>query len=323
MVWLVIIGGKREVAAGKPAGPAPVLDALKTPAALISISVILASIIAITTSGVLILQTPLHSIASAASTAICIFFAIKTRRQTEFYSRMLGQIRGFANFIKTAEKDRIEMLVKETPDYFFNILPYAWTLELTEEWENKFNRFDLRSMLSSVVIAEPLGMRDAEAIEAKRSLRITSFAVRRGRIDLLNSVVFFLILTCLFVWEIFRFRQALIFGSPYPGFTYFQTVIHQFWADRLTEFILFFALQLTGIYLLLASFIWTIRIEGNSLTIHRPFRKKLKMHIGEISGVDIRTDRYVLMRGTKALTKGKPADKNLDELMIRLGIRPN
>jgi len=152
-----IESGKAE----KPSGMKGGWEALKSPAAIISATVIGISVFVIVTSGVVLLQTPLHSIIAAVSTAACIVFAVRTRRRTEFYTNMLGQIRGFANFIKTAERDRIELLTREDPGYFFDILPYAWAMELTDEWESSFNKFDLKTMPPSVVVASPVSILDA------------------------------------------------------------------------------------------------------------------------------------------------------------------
>ena len=100
-------------------------------------------IIALIICGVFILGTPLQAVFSAVSTAVCIVFALLTRKKTKFYTQALGRIRGFANFIKTAELDRIKMLVNENPAYFFDILPYAWAMELTDKWAEKFDSLGL------------------------------------------------------------------------------------------------------------------------------------------------------------------------------------
>ncbi len=49
-----------------------------------------------------------------------------------------ARILGFRDFILYAEKDRIEALVEENPSYFFNVLPYAMVLGITDKWARKF-----------------------------------------------------------------------------------------------------------------------------------------------------------------------------------------
>lgn len=52
--------------------------------------------------------------------------------------KLFGKILGFRNFIKTAEKQKLEMLVLENPKYFYNILPYAYVLNVSSKWIEKF-----------------------------------------------------------------------------------------------------------------------------------------------------------------------------------------
>lgn len=66
------------------------------------------------------------------------FFQIIATRRTETGRLWLGQVLGFKNFIEKAEKDRILTLVNENPQYFFNILPYAYVLGVTDKWAKNF-----------------------------------------------------------------------------------------------------------------------------------------------------------------------------------------
>ena len=51
---------------------------------------------------------------------------------------MLAKIKGFRNFLETAEKDRIALIVKQDPSYFYDILPYAYALEVSKVWMDDF-----------------------------------------------------------------------------------------------------------------------------------------------------------------------------------------
>ncbi|MDD4685905.1 MAG: DUF2207 domain-containing protein [Clostridia bacterium] len=55
----------------------------------------------------------------------------------------LGDIIGLKNFIETAEKSRLEMLVKDNPSAFYNILPYAYVLGVYEKWCKKFEKITI------------------------------------------------------------------------------------------------------------------------------------------------------------------------------------
>ena len=74
-------------------------------------------------------------------------------------SAQLGKILGFKEFIKVAEKERLEMLVEENPEIFYEILPYAQVLGVSDKWiENldviKVDRPDLvtDNLLTNILI---------------------------------------------------------------------------------------------------------------------------------------------------------------------------
>ena len=67
------------------------------------------------------------------------YFNKKTNYGLEIY----GKILGFKNFLETAEKDRIEMLVLDNPSYFYDILPYAYVLGISNKWIDKFETISL------------------------------------------------------------------------------------------------------------------------------------------------------------------------------------
>ncbi len=56
---------------------------------------------------------------------------------------VLGKILGFKEFLKTAEKSRLEALVNENPKYFYDILPYAYVLGVSHKWIDKFKVIDM------------------------------------------------------------------------------------------------------------------------------------------------------------------------------------
>ncbi|MDD3186463.1 MAG: DUF2207 domain-containing protein [Anaerostipes sp.] len=65
--------------------------------------------------------------------AIC-FMGRRTVRGAE----LLGKTLGFQDFLKKAEKSRLELLVEENPAYFYDILPYAYVLGVSDKWAKKF-----------------------------------------------------------------------------------------------------------------------------------------------------------------------------------------
>jgi len=59
-------------------------------------------------------------------------------KRTVFGNEMLGKIKGFKTFLETAEKPKLEALVMENPEYFYNILPYTYVLGISDKWIKKF-----------------------------------------------------------------------------------------------------------------------------------------------------------------------------------------
>ena len=75
------------------------------------------------------------SILAYAVIATCNFEMKKRNRNGAI---MHARIDGFKNFLETAEKDRLEKLVKENPKYFSDILPYTYALDVSETWVKQF-----------------------------------------------------------------------------------------------------------------------------------------------------------------------------------------
>lgn len=57
---------------------------------------------------------------------------------TPDYEKKLGIILGFKDFITNVEKEKLEMMLNENPEMYYEILPYAQVLGVSDIWENKF-----------------------------------------------------------------------------------------------------------------------------------------------------------------------------------------
>ena len=56
---------------------------------------------------------------------------------------MKSKINGFKKYIELAEKNQIEMLVEQNPNYFYDILPYAYVLGVSKKWVEKFENIPI------------------------------------------------------------------------------------------------------------------------------------------------------------------------------------
>lgn len=80
-------------------------------------------------------------IAFAVGELICFIafvMAFFVRKRTDEGHMNLQKIKGFKMFLETAEKERLETLVDENPEYFYDIMPYAYVLGVSDKWMKKF-----------------------------------------------------------------------------------------------------------------------------------------------------------------------------------------
>ena len=90
---------------------------------------------------------PLEIIITCIISIVCIIVmticARGFKKRTTYGNDILGRLHGFKEFIKTAEKERIEMLLESDPEYYYHILPYANVLGVTKIWQKKFEHITM------------------------------------------------------------------------------------------------------------------------------------------------------------------------------------
>ena len=89
---------------------------------------------------------PLY-LASCIISVICIiiialFIKIFSRR-TKYGNEMLGRIKGFKQFIENVNEEEIDKLCKLDENYFYNVLPYAYSIECEKKLIQKFEKIEL------------------------------------------------------------------------------------------------------------------------------------------------------------------------------------
>lgn len=67
-------------------------------------------------------------------------------RRTPYGDKILRMLKGFKNFLEATEKDKLETMVTQDPDYFYNILPYALVLGVSDKWIKKFEKVVYREI---------------------------------------------------------------------------------------------------------------------------------------------------------------------------------
>ena len=84
------------------------------------------------------------ALVSAAATLVLLGLTAVMRKRTETGNSWYGRLLGFKNFIDKAEKDRILTLVEQNPSYFYNVLPYAYVLGVTDKWAKNFEHIGIQ-----------------------------------------------------------------------------------------------------------------------------------------------------------------------------------
>ena len=75
--------------------------------------------------------------------AITSLLAALMGRKTDYAEDVIAKIKGFKEYLLTVEKDKLETLVEENPNYFYEILPYTYVLNISRKWIKKFENIPL------------------------------------------------------------------------------------------------------------------------------------------------------------------------------------
>ena len=59
-------------------------------------------------------------------------------------NEIFAELKGFRQFIKTAEERKLETLIKESPSYFESTMAYALTFGALGAWAKKFEGLDIK-----------------------------------------------------------------------------------------------------------------------------------------------------------------------------------
>ena len=81
----------------------------------------------------------------ALLSAFINIMSVLIRRRTKFGNAILGKLLGFKNFLEVAEKSRLQRLVEENPSYFYDVMPFAYVLGVSDKWAKNFESISMRS----------------------------------------------------------------------------------------------------------------------------------------------------------------------------------
>lgn len=99
--------------------------------------------------------------------------------RTEAYTEKLNHIVGFRDFIKYAEKDQLEALLEGNPEYYYQVLPYAIVLGVSDIWENKF---------AALTVPPPTWTTNSY-MDDMFSIVMFNSVIRRANLNMVNNFV--------------------------------------------------------------------------------------------------------------------------------------
>ena len=85
----------------------------------------------------------LYNLFTFISLIIIFILAIFMKRKNTYGEQILAKVKGFKNYLETAEKDQLNKLVNDNPNYFYDILPYTYVLGVSKKWIEKFENIPI------------------------------------------------------------------------------------------------------------------------------------------------------------------------------------
>ncbi|MGI6153159.1 MAG: DUF2207 domain-containing protein [Christensenellaceae bacterium] len=75
---------------------------------------------------------------ACASSFVMTVLAPTFRKRTDKGLTWYGRILGLKDFIQKVEAEKLKLMVEEDPAYFYNVLPYAYVLGVSDKWAKRF-----------------------------------------------------------------------------------------------------------------------------------------------------------------------------------------
>jgi uncharacterized membrane protein YgcG len=75
---------------------------------------------------------------------VLIIASVSLICRSKEYTEKLNHIVGFRNFILYTEKDKLEAMLEDDPQFYYHVLPYAQVLGVTDKWAKKFESITIQ-----------------------------------------------------------------------------------------------------------------------------------------------------------------------------------
>ncbi|MCZ4318746.1 DUF2207 domain-containing protein [Aequorivita viscosa] len=77
-------------------------------------------------------------------TIFLLFMSVHLVKKNAKGNEILSELKGFRNFIKIAEENKLKMLLQDSPSYFETTMGYALAFGLFDQWAKKFEALNLQ-----------------------------------------------------------------------------------------------------------------------------------------------------------------------------------
>lgn len=102
----------------------------------------------------------------------------KLPKRSSYGNEILGKLIGFKTFLETVEKEKLEDMVAKDPTYFYNILPYAYALNVSNKLIEQFK---------SVLLPPPNWCDDLDKFYIEKLDNIINSAVEKTKENIQNK----------------------------------------------------------------------------------------------------------------------------------------
>ena len=92
---------------------------------------------------------------------IMTYFVSIFPKITKYGEKIYAEVKGFKRFLETVEKDRLEALYKEDLEHFYKIFSYAFALDITSIWDEKYS--SITNQIPTTFTREPYSIVDLGA----------------------------------------------------------------------------------------------------------------------------------------------------------------
>ncbi|MBD5632464.1 MAG: DUF2207 domain-containing protein [Clostridia bacterium] len=108
-----------------------------------------------------------------------IVLSVSVITRTDDYTEKLNQIIGFKQFILLAEKDKLEAMLEDDPQFYYHVLPYAQVLGVSDKWEEKFRDLTV----------EPPQWATTSMLDTVIQFHVLNNIIRRSTVKMTNGLV--------------------------------------------------------------------------------------------------------------------------------------